>query len=98
MRRKHITVKAHYLLADGTTQVMIFGNSYKARRDQLDEYEDWGRRTDQTSEELYWSPERFVQHSLKRCDDNSYQEELDFEAKDLNREPRQLSHFVWTRM
>lgn len=44
MRRKNITVNAHYRLADGSTQVTIFGNSYKTWRERLDEYEDWGRR------------------------------------------------------
>ena len=96
MRRKKITVKAHYRLADGSTEVMIFGNSYKTWREQLDEYEDWGRRTDLTLVALYWSPERFVQHGLKWCDYEHYQEELDFEAKDLKRGPRRLKDFVWT--
>jgi hypothetical protein len=90
MRRKNITIKAHYRLANGSTQVMIFGNSYKTWREQLDEYEDCGRRTDLTLKELYWSPERFVQHGFKWCDYNSYHE-LGFEAKDLKREPRQLN-------
>ena len=46
MRRKSITVKAHYQLSDGSTHVVIFDNSYKTWREQLDEYEDWGQRTD----------------------------------------------------
>ena len=29
MRRKNITVSAHYRLTNGLTQVMIFGNGYK---------------------------------------------------------------------
>ena len=53
MRRKNITVKAHYKLSDGSTQVMIFGNSYKTWREQLDEYERYGQRTDIHLVELY---------------------------------------------
>jgi predicted phage tail protein len=53
MRRKSITVKAHYQLSDGSTQVMIFGNSYKTWREQLDEYERYGQRTDIHLVELY---------------------------------------------
>jgi len=96
MRRKNITVKAHYRLTNGSTQVMIVGTSYKTWDEQLDEYEDWGRRTDRRLVELYWRPERFVQHGLKWCDYDSYQEELDFEANDLKRGPRQLKDFDWT--
>ena len=97
-RRVSVTVKAHYRLGDGSTQIMIFGNSYKTWREQLDEFEDWGRRTDLTLAKLYWSPERFVQHGLKWCAYDKYQAELDFEAKDLKRGRRQLEDFVWTRM
>jgi hypothetical protein len=94
--RKNLTVKAHYRLPDGTVRVMIFGNSYKTYREQMDEYEDYGRRTELTLVELYQSSERFVQHGLKWCDYDSYQEELDFEAQDLKREPRRLTTFEWT--
>jgi len=89
-RKTSVTVKAHYQLSDGSTQVIIFDNSYKTRREQLDEYEDWGRRTDLKLVQLYWCPERFVQHDLKWCDYDRYQEELNFEATDLKRGPRQL--------
>jgi hypothetical protein len=97
-RKKSVTVKAHYRLADGSIEVMIFGNSYKTWREQLDEYEDWGRRTDLKLVELYQSSERFVQHGLKWCPYDEYQEELDFEAKDLKRGARQLKDFAWKHM
>ncbi len=38
----------------------------------MDEYEDWGRRTDLTLIELYQSSERFVQHGLKWCPYDEY--------------------------
>ena len=43
-----VTVKAHCRLPDGSTQVVIPGNSHKPWREQMDEYEDHGRRTDLT--------------------------------------------------
>ncbi len=45
---------------------------------------------------LYQSPERFVQHGLKWCSYDQYQAELDFEARDLMRRPRQLAALAWT--
>ena len=64
----------------------------------MDEYEQHGRRTDLALVKLCWRPERFVQHGLKSCDYDSYQEDLNFEAKDLKRGPRQLKVFVWTKL
>ncbi len=48
MRRKNITVKADYRLTNCSTQVMIFGTSYKTWREQMGEFEDYGRRADLT--------------------------------------------------
>jgi hypothetical protein len=97
-RKASVTVKAHYRLSDGSAQVMILGNSYNTWREQMDEYEDWGRRTDLSLVELYWCPERFVKHGLKWCTYDSYQAELDVEAKNSKRGPRQLAAFEWTRL
>ena len=60
----------------------------------MDEYEDHGSRTDLTLVELYWCPERFVQHGLELCPYDEFQEDQNFKAKDLKRDPRQLKDSV----
>ena len=60
----------------------------------MDEYEDCGLRTDLTLVELYWCPERFVQHSLELRPYDEFQEDQYFKAKDLKRDPRQLKDSV----
>ena len=60
----------------------------------MDEYEDHGSRTDLTLVELYWGPERFVQHGLESCPYDEFQGDQNFKAKDLKRDPRQLKDSV----
>jgi hypothetical protein len=62
------------------------------------EFESPGRPPDLELVELYWCPERLVQHALTWCDYEHYQEKQDSKAKDLKRKSRQPSDFLWTPM
>lgn len=89
-----MTIKAHYEMENGDIEVYVFGDSYKSWKTQMEEFEDYGRRKIKLLE-LYKSANKFVQNGLKWCDYDHYQEELDEEAEQVGRKPRQLSNFQW---
>lgn len=77
---------------DAEEYEMVFGDSYKTWQMQLNEYLMMlhNRKTQYKITGLRKSNAKFVQHGLKWCSVDEYQDELKFEAKDTGKPARKF--------
>lgn len=95
------TIKVVYELSDGTTETVMFGDSYKTWQDQKREYERY--YPDEKVIEIWKSNSKWIGWGgLKWCLERNFQHELNREGvqdhEPDNPSPRQYSSFVFKRI